>query len=262
MMKRTILLILVIAAVPAMIINSCRSGRIGVQTAGVDTIYTIQDREGYPVEFHFIKGSKHNYPLMALWITDTGNNYLQTLYVAESVAKGVFKHGETSTGKWMPGPIRRPAALPVWAHSRGVPEEDSLFIPTVHTPIADAYTGATPLNHFVIFSRIPDTTNHIFNVYFEINQSWDWNEYWTNNKFPDDEDYKTSCQPSLVYFTQIDVKSSQGVYDLKLIGHGHYSGDDGKIYPDLSTFTTALEITKRAYVVLKEAEGPVPLNHQ
>lgn len=254
MIKRTIFIISVVTAAMAMMINSCHTSQIGVQHISIDTIYTAQYDEGYPVAFHFEKGNKHNYPLMALWITDTNNNYLQTLYVAESIARGIFKHGETSTGKWLPGPIRRPAALPVWAHSRGVPEDDSLFLPTVNTPIADAYTGATPLNDFVIHLKVQDTSVHIFNVYFEINQSWDWNEYWTNNKFPDDEDYKTSCQPSLVYHARINTEDSQGIYELKLIGHGHYSGDDGEIYPDLSTFTTALEITAKAYVVLRNKE--------
>ena len=252
MIKKTILIVSVIAAVAAMMINSCRSSRTGVQHVSTDTIYTAQHDEGHPIEFHFQKGSKHNYPLMALWVTDTNYNYLQTLYVAESIAKGIFNYGETSMGKWMPGPIRRPAALPVWAHSRGIPEEDSLFVPTVETPVADAYTGATPLNDFVIYSRIQDTSKHTFDVYFEINQSWDWNEYWTNNKFPGDIEYKTSCQPSLVYRARINTNEKQEVYELGLIGHGHYSGDDGEIYTDLSTFTTALEITRKAYVVLRD----------
>jgi len=250
MIKRTIFIFSFIAVAILMFINSCRTSRVGVQNVSTDTIYPAQTGKGLPIEFHFEKGGKHNYPLMAVWITDTGNQYLQTLYVAESIAKGVFKHGETSTGKWLPGPIRRPAALPVWAHSRGVREDDGLFVPTLNTPVADAYTGATPLNDFVIYSNIEDTSLTAFYVYFEINQTWDWNDYWTNNKYPDDEDYKTSCQPSLVYRAKVDRESGQDVYDLTVIGHGHYSGDDGEIYPDLSTFTTALDITRKAYVVI------------
>jgi hypothetical protein len=250
MIKKTILIMPFITVAIVSMVYSCRTSRVGVQNSGIDTIYTAQHEKGYPIAFHFEKGSKHNFPLMAVWITDTNDNYLQTLYVAESVAKGVFKHGETSTGKWLPGPIRRPAALPVWAHSRGIQEEDGLFVPTVNTPVADAYTGATPLNDFVLYSNIQDTSVNIFYVYFEVNQTWDWNDYWTNNKYPDDEDYKTSCQPSLVYRAKADKENASEVLELKLIGHGHYSGKDGKIYPDISTFTTALDITKRAYVIL------------
>ena len=36
----------------------------------------------------------------------------------------------------------------------------------------------------------------------------------------------------------------------ELIGHGHYSGKNGIVYPDLTGYTTALEILKRAVVVV------------
>jgi hypothetical protein len=88
-------------------------------------------------------------------------------------------------------------------------------------------------------------------VFFEINQSWDWNEYWTNSKYPDDVDYKTSSQPSVVYSAVIDFDNPDKSYELRPIGHGHYSGKDGKIYPDLSTLTTALEIVERVKVEIE-----------
>jgi hypothetical protein len=78
----------------------------------------------------------------------------------------------------------------------------------------------------------------------EINQPWDWNEYWTNTKYPEDENYKTSSQPSLVYRVTIDLNSGVKEYSMKPVGHGHYSGMDGSLTTDLSTLTTALEIAK------------------
>ena len=236
-------------------ISSCLTNKrliTGVQKS--DTLYTVTDGEGYDIEFHFEKGAEHNYPLMALWTEDTNGNYLQTLYVAESIAKGVFDHGQTSQGKWLPGAIRRPAALPVWSHQRGVKEEDGLFVPTQKTAVPDAYTGATPMGDFILSTRTESKEPRIFNLYFEINQSWDWNEYWTNNKFPGNEDYKSSCQPSLVYMIRIDAPDKEKKYDLKLIGHGHYAGSDGKIYKDLSTFTTALEITGKVFAITSITE--------
>ena len=62
---------------------------------------------------------------------------------------------------------------------------------------------------------------------FEINQNWDWNEYWTNNKFPDDENYKMSCQPALVYEAVIDNGKNLRSVAMKPIGHSHYSGKTG-----------------------------------
>ena len=92
----------------------------------------------------------------------------------------------------------------------------------------------------------------VFNVLFEINQTWDWNEYWTNNKYPGDEEYKTSCQPAVVYSATININSSQKEYLMEPIGHSHYSGKTGELFPDLSTLTTALEIAREIRVVVKK----------
>jgi hypothetical protein len=37
-------------------------------------------------------------------------------------------------------------------------------------------------------------------------------------------------------------------YYLNPIGHSHYSGKDGLLYTDLSTFTTALQIAEKIVV--------------
>ncbi len=209
-----------------------------------DTIITSFTPKGAALELVFIRGDAHNHPLMAVWVEDLDSNYVQTLYVAESIGKGVFLHGDPSSGRWQPGPVRRPAALPYWGHQRGVQAEDGYYIPTKDDPIHDALTGATPKNSFVLQSHAPDTDIRQFRVLFEINQSWNWNEYWTNNKFPGDEHYMTSSQPAVVYEAVVDLDDLQEEYALAPIGHSHWSGQDGRLFTDLSTITTALEIAE------------------
>jgi hypothetical protein len=228
---------------------NCRATR-QVTEYRTDTFYTNVNGEGDLIELTFRRGPEHNHPLMAVWIEDTSGNYIQTLYVAESIAKGVFGHGDKSTGKWLPGPIRRPAALPVWAHSRDVQEADGLYVPTKETAIPDAYTGATPQAHFVLLARTDKLLPEEFYIYFEINQTWDWNNYWTNNKFPGDEEYKTSCQPALIYRALLNRNRIIEPEKLELIGYSHYSGANGTIYTDLNTITTAKDITESIYVRL------------
>jgi hypothetical protein len=213
-----------------------------------DTLFTNTEGKGNTLEFQFRRGPEHNHPLMALWLTDTTGKYIQTLYVAESIAKGVFGHGDQTTGKWLPGAIRRPATLPVWAFDRGVKEKDGLYLPTQENPIPDAYTGATPQAHFVIIAKADEQLPDYFKVWFELNQSWDWNNFWNNNKYPDDEDYKTSCQPALVYSATLNLNENQDFKNLDLIGHSHFSGKDGKIYSDVSTISTAKEISQSLMV--------------
>jgi hypothetical protein len=84
-------------------------------TKNPELIYTNQQGRGYEMEISFVPGRHHNHPLMAFWIEDTLGQYVQCLYVAQSIAKGNFGHGDASTGRWQPGPLRRPAALPLYS---------------------------------------------------------------------------------------------------------------------------------------------------
>jgi hypothetical protein len=124
-------------------------------------------------------------------------------------------------------------------------------MPEPENPVQDAYTGATPVKSFVLNTRADNPLPSVYRILFEINQNWDWNEYWTNDKFPDDENYKMSCQPALVYDALIDSTKPVTTLVMKPIGHSHYSGKTGELFPDLSTLTTALYIADSIIVRVK-----------
>jgi hypothetical protein len=198
---------------------------------------------GTTLVLKFEKGKEHNHPLFAIWLADEKGNFIQTLYVSKSIGNGFFEHGSRKTGRWMAGEIQRPATLPYWAHQRGIKNEFGTFMPSVKLPELDAYTGATPKTSFILNLKTEKQLAGKYKVMLELNQSWDWNEYWYNDKFPDDNEYKTSSQPALVYFADIDTNDLNEI-KLKPLGHSHYSGKDGSINTDLSTLTTALKIAK------------------
>lgn len=229
---------------------SCKSSKMTDQQAK-EYLTVNSEGKGPEVILEFAKGKEHNHPSFVFWAEDMQGNYIQTLFITVSLGTGVFGHGDASTGKWMPGEITRPAAVPYWAHKRGVQTRDGLYMPTKDNPIPDAYTGATPSTNFMIKTKFDRQPPESFRILFEINQSWDWNEYWTNNKYPDDKEYKTSCQPALVYLAEIDLKNPQEFYELKVIGHSHYSGKTGELFTDLSTITTALNIADGIKVSVK-----------
>ncbi len=107
------------------------------------------------------------------------------------------------------------------------------------------------LQGFILTSRADNPLPGKFKVMLEINQNWDWNEYWTNDKFPGDENYMMSCQPAVVYETVIDLESAEDSYRMKAVGHSHYSGMTGELFPDLSTLTTALQIADSIIVKVR-----------
>ncbi|MFA6580335.1 MAG: hypothetical protein WCS79_00875 [Paludibacter sp.] len=218
----------------------------------VFTEYTYAAKNaGTSVTIQFEKGPEHNHPLFAIWLADENGKYIQTLYVSESIGHGVFNRASRTSGQWLNGEIQRPATLPYWAHQRGIKNEYGTFMPTPRQPVIDAYTGATPGTSFILHVKTEKSLKGKYKILLELNQSWDWNEFWTNNLYPNDKEYKTSSQPALVYETDIDTNSPDKTYTMKPIGHSHYSGADGSLNPDLGTITTALKIAKNITVTLK-----------
>ena len=218
----------------------------------LELVRTNIDGKGTNLTLVFKPGESHNYPTMAVWVEDVNGNYIQTLFVTQSVATGIFGHGEEEATRWKqePGPVRRPATLPYYLHKRNIKAPDGTYLPTPESPIPDAYTGATPKSAFKLETQTDTPLKGKFVLLFEVNQSWDWNEFWNNRLYPDNFDYKTSCQPAVVYAVSIDLDNKMDSYRLNPIGHSHFSGANGKLYTDLSTITTALNIFKSIEVDL------------
>ena len=232
----------------ATLITACTSRKAAKHTDRLTEVITSNsDKEGYPIHVVFRKGIEHNHPLMAIWVEDASGNYIETLYVARSIGTGIFGHGRIEDGQWEPGPVSRPAALPYWWHKYGE-------LPAPESPVPDAITGPTPEADFYLDTRIIESIQDTFKVLLEINQSWDWNEFWTNDLYPGNIDYETSSQPALVYEVLVDRSGSDQVFLMTLSGHSHYAGENGKLYKDLSTITSAKNITGSIKVIIPQSE--------
>ncbi|MFO7939123.1 MAG: hypothetical protein R6U66_05180 [Bacteroidales bacterium] len=204
-------------------------------------VYTNDEGDGEAYTVTFTPGESFYYPLIAIWLEDSAGNFLQTLYVPNSVANGTFTFGIIKDNTYQPGPKRLPAALPYWGHKRGVKAEDGYYFPTPKMPVPDAYSGASPTGAFVLNTRSDQPTPDGAYILVEVNQSWDWNQYWNNSKYPQNEAYKASAQPALVYRLALD-RLNENPVTMELIGHSHHAGANGRLFQDLSTFTTALTI--------------------
>jgi hypothetical protein len=243
LIKHIIVIIITLATVSCSISNKPSKAEMAVK----DTIQSILPVKGLNLIINFEKGDAHNHPTFVFWTEDMNENYLQTLYITRSFATGIFGHGPINDTLWgkKPGIAKRPAALPYWWHKYSPEHAD---VPSPDKPIVDAYTGATPEGSFALNVEIDTTNIPRFRLFMEINQPWDWNDYWTTNKYPGDNVYKTSCQPSLIYSVTIDLRSKMKRYYLNPVGHGHYSGKNGILYTDLSTITSAKRIINKVYV--------------
>lgn len=193
---------------------------------------------------------KTNTPQIALWIEDIEGNYIDTLYVTKRSAKNSY----LTTNIFSDEIVKRPEALPHWSFSRGISDKDGLMMPTQNAPLADAITGSTPLSHFDLKSTIGDSFKQLV-VKLEVNRSYDFNDFYHPEAFPDDAIYSgsgNSAQPSIIYSATIDHESNQTFYLMDLLGRGHHSGKDGLIHSDMKGITTALDIIGRALVTVQK----------
>ncbi|WP_394829161.1 hypothetical protein [Pendulispora albinea] len=197
---------------------------------------------GVSLELEVRKGSKFQYPLFAVWIESPEGQFLQTLYVSKAIGSNHFT--EAPAGVKSVASIRRPEALPYWGHRRGIRASDGYYLPDAEHLVPDVVSAATATENWRLHTKT-DAPLPAFTIYFEVNQSWDWNDYYTKDRFPDDPIYSgngQNGQPSVVYAAAIDLSQKTRYYALNPVGHGHHSGKDGTLDPDLSVLTTALEI--------------------
>ncbi len=238
--------------------NEIRNNQIGKTEETFDYQIIELDKAigNQKISVELKKGDAFQYPLFAIWTEDSTGNYIETLYISRVISSSTFDFGKKVGENWESAIVRRPEALPYWSHKRGIEASDGLFVPLNGAPDLDAVSGATPTSNFIVKSKSNIDKNSDYRILVELNQSYDWNEYYTKDKFPNDKIYSGSGQvgqPSLIYATEInriDLQSTKHKI-MNLIGHGHHSGKNGKLYKDVSQITSAKNIAERIIVTLE-----------
>ena len=176
-------------------------------------------------------------PQIVVWMETLEGKYIDTLYITGKTSNSSYRAKDLDTEI-----VRRPEALPYWSHKRGVKATDGLYTPEGESSDLDGIAAATPKVDYQVAMIAPQMGQYKLMV--EVNRSYDFNEYYSKTRFPDDVVYSgsgSSGQPSLVYESIVDSQKN-GQYLFNLIGHGHHSGKDGSLYVDLHNITTAKQI--------------------
>jgi hypothetical protein len=217
------------------------------------------------VTIDFLKGKHFWNPQIAIWIEDSAGNYIETLLVTTSTAKGLFYSGRSASNfkeaddakEEANTPTRRVDALPYWSHKRNHKYDDGFYSPPPGEPLPDGITGATPKENFYFKAHengIDDLQS--FRVMVEVNVAFDENEYYSEYDFLEDSLYHGGTgllgQPSLIYGTSVSRRDRQRYYVLSLLGHGHHSGATGELISDMKTVTTAKYVVERIIAGVKE----------
>jgi hypothetical protein len=204
----------------------------------------------HDVEIHISNGQGFNHPTYVIWEEDYEGNYIRTIYITRSYASGSFGRQMLGDSMWLntSGSSHQPAALPYWTHKKGLIDAKNL-IPTPENPYVDAYSSATLQQNFTLTSKVGKENNK-YKLLLEVNQSWDWNHFWTNNKYPESRAYKNSAQPSVIY--AVSINNEQDQFFMNPIGHGDPKGESGKLFTDLSTLTSSRDIFREIRIEIRK----------
>ncbi|HET7839541.1 MAG TPA: hypothetical protein VFL04_07270 [Rectinemataceae bacterium] len=176
-------------------------------------------------------------PQMAIWLETAGGRFLDTIFVTHRSAVADWYGGKG---------VRRPEALPVWSHARGIPAPDGLFMPDRAHPLADAVSGPTPEAGFTRTWLPPSPLKPgSYLVRVELNQSFDWNEAWPDRLPKDDRRWtEANGQPSIVWEGVLEIRDTAAPAEAVLspVGTGSLRGEDGGLRRGLEGITTARDI--------------------
>lgn len=247
-----------------------------IEFSYIQTDNTPDDAFGTKLKIDLRKGPYFMWPQYAIWLETLDGEFIQPLYVTKKLANNNFSNKVTkindsqifTSNPYTSGRDKneifqveknpesahqrmRPESLPVFLHKLAIQTEEGIFVPTGKDTEIDGYSGATMLNNFLLSSRSKKPLPEHFKIRLEINQSFDFNEYYSSDRFPNDPVYSGngySAQPSVIYEAIIDNNSSQIYYPMVLIGHGHHSGQDGQLYKNIENLTTATKLVDRIIV--------------
>jgi hypothetical protein len=176
-------------------------------------------------------------PQIVVWMETLEGKYIDTLYITGKTSNSSYRSKDLAVDV-----VRRPEALPYWSHKRGIKANDGLYTPEGKSSDLDGIAAATPKVDYQVAMSAPQMGRYKLMV--EVNRTYDFNEFYSKTRFPDDAIYSgsgSSGQPSLIYEAIMDSQKP-GQYILNLIGHGHHSGKDGSLYTDLHNITSAKQI--------------------
>jgi len=190
------------------------------------TILTIEPGESWQGRMKvFLFFSMKKTPQLAVWIENNQGNYISTLFATDKSVRN----------NWQSAPKEgRPETLPVWNYKRQNNFEQ-----------VDIISSATPKGAVNIqIDNTSLTDGQEYNIYLEINHSFDYNDYWT------ERNSGVNGQPSLIYHANFVAGVTDRI-NLFPIGHGSVDGSNGNIINDLDSLTTALTIINGVYIFRK-----------
>ena len=134
----------------------------------------------------------------------------------------------------------RPETLPVWK-AKYLKKESSKV---------DITGGATQKNGVSYTAKLKNQLPDTFKIFAEVNNSFDYNEFYTKDGKNGTINSGVNGQPSLIYAGDCHTSGNAPI-KLEIYGCGSLTGQNGEIDRDLSKITTAKEIASEISIKIK-----------
>lgn len=184
-------------------------------------------------------------PQAAFWLETAEGAYVATIFVTARSATADWKAAKGA---------RRPEALPIWSHARGIRAADGLYMPDGRQPMPDVVSGATPNSSFALTWKAPASlAPGLYRLRAELNASFDWNQAYPD-KLPASDPRRTEAngQPSILYEGLLRLGSGPAEARLAAVGSGSLDGSDGALRPGLEGLTSALGMASEIRAVWRQ----------
>jgi hypothetical protein len=219
--------IMVLFFVAVFICFECSAGRKNVPQNISNTMeLSVEPGEYWKGKKKILFFTLDRMPQMAAWMENNQGMYISTLTVTNKGSKN----------SWISAPKEgRPEALPVWNHK-------------IKNNISQIDSVSSATSKGVVDVKIDNSSfenGQEYNVYLEINHSFDFNETWP------EKEKDVNGQPSLIYQARF-IAGIPGKTKLIPIGHGSVDGSNGDIVKNLEGITTALSIIKEANIIVNQ----------
>jgi hypothetical protein len=174
-------------------------------------------------------------PQTAFWIETADGRFVDSIYVTHRSAAADWRFAAGA---------RRPEALPLWSHSRGLRAADGLFMPDAGRPLPDAISGATPEAAFSKTWAPPaGLAPGSYRIRAELNLAYDWNEAYPDKLPTSDPRWSAANgQPSILWEAELVLGTATTSAELAPVGSGSLDGSDGALRSGLEGMTSARRI--------------------
>lgn len=229
-----------------------------IDTSETPSLITHDDPALTGLSIEFEHDDYTGKPIIVMWLEDMSGNFLQNLYVSNAAATNYMRFTNNI--------VKRPQAIPYWAHKACPASTDSygdtIYLADPATPLPeglDGVSGATQKMGFQLDTHViaPDEGAQV-KVMLEINQSFDDGWYFASGNevdldeepdgvlaegqtFSEDRYYYGSNEPSLIYEVIVPLDQPGAYSTSEPAGYGHYGGRTGTLYTDFYALDGGIE---------------------